>query len=212
VHSDQYAIAAVDSCGNIGAYSPFHQTMNLSIVDGSGDGIALIWTKYIDEAGINDPTEYEIYRGSSSLQYFASITGGLSDYNYNIPTVQDNERFIIVVQRPLGCAPLNNGAKASGGPYYQSVSNIEDEGIIATNIKNILANKLEIYPNPAKDWVKLSSDKTINNIKVYNILGQTILEVEAINAKTYQLNVKTISKGTYIIEINNIQKQQLIIE
>ncbi len=212
IHSDKYAIASVDSCGNIGAYSPYHQTMNLSIVDGSGDAISLIWTKYIDEAGINNPSEYEIYRGVNNLSYFASITGGLSDYNYNIPTTQENERFWIIVQRPMGCSPLNNNNKASGGPYYQSSSNIEDEGVVATTVNNITVEDLTIFPNPMQDFTVIKSDKKINTIRIFNVAGELIRENLALNTNTFKIDRKELSVGTYILEINGSIHQKLMVK
>ena len=186
--------------------------MNLSIVDGSGDAISLIWTKYIDEAGLNNPTEYEIYRGTGSLSYFSSITGGLSDYNYNIPTTLNDERFIIIVQRPVGCAPLNDGTKASGGPYYQSSSNIEDEGIIATGIKAITSEQLEIYPNPMQTQTVIKSDVKLEQIKLYTITGELVRSISDLNTNEYKLLKDDLSVGTYVIEINNTIHQKLIVE
>ncbi|MBN2669156.1 MAG: immunoglobulin domain-containing protein [Bacteroidales bacterium] len=212
VHSDQYSIASVDSCGNIGAYSPFHQTMNLSIVDGSGSSIALIWTKYIDEAGINNPSEYEIYRGYSTLSYFSSITGGLSDYNVNIATPLPDERFIIVVQRPLGCAPLNNEAKANGGPYYQSTSNIEDEGIIATKINTLVSNNLNIYPNPATSVLNIQSDKLIQTIEVFDVIGKKVLTLSDIMLTEIQIDISSFKNGAYTLRINGQVLEKIILQ
>ena len=212
IHSDKYAIASVDSCGNIGSYSPYHQTMNLSIVDGSGDAVSLIWTKYIDEAGINNPTEYEIYRGVGELGYFASITGGLSDYNYNIPTTTGDERFIIIVQRPMGCSPLNNNNKTTGGPYYQSSSNIEDEGSINTGIKSITVENLSIYPNPMQDYTVIKSDKKIESLRLYSVTGELVKEIKNLNTNEFKLDRKALVKGTYILEINNSVHQKLMVE
>ena len=212
IHADKYVIASVDACGNIGAYSPYHQTMNLSIVEGSGDAISLIWTKYIDEAGINNPSEYEIYRGTGNLEYFSSITGGLSDYNYNIPTTLVNERFVIMIQRPNGCAPLNNNNRASGGPYYQASSNIEDEGVTNTSIASLAVTKLEIYPNPMKTTTVIKSDNKIEKIKIYSITGELIRELSHINTYEYKLEKRDLSVGSYIIEINNSTHHKLIIE
>ncbi len=210
IHSDKYVIASVDACGNIGAFSPYHQTMNLSIVDGSGNAISLIWTKYIDEAGINNPTEYEIYRGVGNLNFHSSITGGLSDYNYNIPTTMENERFVIRVQSPMGCAPLN-GNKASGGPYYHSSSNIEDEGVVQS-INTLKIEGLEIYPNPMNSFTVIKSDVKIHNIKLYNITGELIRNISDINTSEYKLLRDDLSVGAYIIEINETAHQKLIIE
>ncbi len=210
VHADKYVIASVDSCDNIGAYSPYHQTMNLSITNSGENGVALIWTKYIDESGVNNPTEYQIYRGVNELNYHASVTGGLSDYSYNIPNILENERFIIVVQMPEACAPLNN-TKANGGPYYNSVSNIEDEGLMPDNITTITPNSFSIYPNPTKDKINIQSDEPIERVRVLDISGKLILDQKANTEREYSLNLDNFSKGLYFIEVNG-HKEKLVIK
>jgi len=211
IHSDQYAIASVDDCGQIGAYSAYHQTMNLSIVDAVGSSLALIWTPYIDEGGLNNPTEYQIYRGVESLSYYASISGGLSDYNYNIPSFEAGERFIIVVQRPEGCSPMYHLSRASGGPYYQSTSNLEDEGIINTKVHYIEANGISVYPNPAKEFTMVNSVQKIESLKVFSASGQLVATFEP-NTFEYQLETKTLESGVYLILINDNQRIHLIKE
>jgi len=66
---------------------------------------------------------------------------------------------------------------------------------------------LNQFPNPANQWVNYVSSQTIDNIRVYNWVGQTIKEIQ-VNSNNYVLNVTDLSKGIYsvIVNLNNKDK------
>ena len=63
-------------------------------------------------------------------------------------------------------------------------------------------NSLKVYPNPAKDYLIIENIDKINNIEIYNIQGEKILE------KSVELNIETIDltylkSGIYFVRVNN---------
>ncbi len=70
------------------------------------------------------------------------------------------------------------------------------------------SNKYEflIYPNPSQGIFNIKSNSTIKNVKVLNILGETVYED---NAGTEILNLSNFNNGIYYISVNN--KTQKII-
>lgn len=213
VHADKYKISAVDTCGNESALSPFHQTMNLSQAQGSqSNELVLLWNKYIDESAVFTPTSYLVYRGvdPNNMTLASTLTGGLSSYNYNALSVVNNEKFIVVIDMPT-CTPTS-GAKATGGPYYQSTSNMEDEGIINTGIVLNLDYQISIYPNPVNEKTIIKSDKQINTIRIVNLTGETVRLFNNINAFEFEILRENIASGAYFIEINNTFQSKIIFE
>lgn len=64
-------------------------------------------------------------------------------------------------------------------------------------------SKFKLYPNPVNDILTLSSESlTISNIKIYNLLGQLIIE-KRINSLVDTIDVSTIQSGTYSILIES---------
>ena len=213
VHADKYKISVIDTCGNESDLSPFHQTMNLSQAQGSlVDDVVLLWNIYIDESGDFVPASYKVYRGldpySMTMEY--ALTGGLSTYNYNALSVLDNEHFMVLVDMPT-CTPTTGG-KASGGPYYQSTSNLEDEGIINTSINKSKDFSFIVFPNPVTDKVIIKSDKFIKNVNVYNISGELVRKYTDINSIEFEFLREDIASGTYFIEVNNQTRDKVIFE
>lgn len=62
---------------------------------------------------------------------------------------------------------------------------------------------LNLYPNPVKNTVNVSSDLLINNIVVRNMLGKTVYEIKNVNDRTKVLNLDGLVKGVYIVSIES---------
>ncbi len=203
-HADKYKISVIDTCGNESELSPFHQTINLSQALGAQeDEIVLMWNKYIDESGNYIPDNYLVYRGidDASMTLASSLTGSLSTFTYNAPDVIDNEKFIVIIDIP-GCTPTSD-TKASGGPYYQSTSNIEDEGIIDTKMSTIDPNfDITLYPNPNNgEFIVGFSQAVSGEIQIMDMSGRILLD-ETLNNKAKWYNNKILETGIYLVKIN----------
>lgn len=69
------------------------------------------------------------------------------------------------------------------------------------NVKEALAtnetsfSKVQLYPNPVKDVLTVSSNKKVNSISVYNAAGQLVKTAQ--NANT--VNMSNLSAGVYVV-------------
>ena len=61
--------------------------------------------------------------------------------------------------------------------------------------------KFVYYPNPVKDVLNLSYNKTITNVAVYNLLGQQVM-VKTLNSNLSQVDMSHLSSGTYMVKSN----------
>jgi hypothetical protein len=67
-----------------------------------------------------------------------------------------------------------------------------------TSINNPTVSAVRLYPNPAKDVVYLSSHNNIEQVRVYNIAGQLMLNARV---NDNQFNISSLIKGIYLVEI-----------
>ena len=56
------------------------------------------------------------------------------------------------------------------------------------------------YPNPVKDVLNLSYNKTISNVAVFNLLGQEVM-IKSINANQSQIDMSGLTVGTYLVKV-----------
>lgn len=63
-------------------------------------------------------------------------------------------------------------------------------------IDNKVNNQISIYPNPAKSYLKIESLKNIENIGIYNLLGQK----QSAPILNEQIDVRLLPEGIYLLE------------
>jgi hypothetical protein len=82
----------------------------------------------------------------------------------------------------------------------QTVTIIEDNAILSNqDLQNL--STLQVYPNPVTDLVNVQlSDQHITGLKLYNVLGQLVLEQE-LDRSTTVLNLANLQAGVYLLKI-----------
>lgn len=64
--------------------------------------------------------------------------------------------------------------------------------------KNTKAS-VKIYPNPVKNSLNVNSEETLESVKIYNLLGQKVLELNPNNA-FQSIDVSALKSGTYLVQ------------
>jgi len=220
VRSYSYKISAIDACGNESALSSKHKTMHLDLVlDPDGKKGQLIWDDY---EGFPNPI-FKLYvklNSNNNWVFLKNIPN--TQYYVNVGFTGDTVAYSISVEKPEGKAcDAWNGNRASGGPYYQSISNLEDEGTANTKdtvgtetaAQKIINTPISIYPNPTKGIVTVKGNN-IQYIEVTNVRGQIIFKQET-NTNNLNINLSNHAKGIYFVKImgnNSITVQKIVLE
>lgn len=79
--------------------------------------------------------------------------------------------------------------------------------------KNIVYDKINIYPNPSKGQIKINNIQLIEDIVVYDVLSRKVKEIN--NVSNEVLNLNDLSAGQYILELslknNEVQRTNVTI-
>jgi hypothetical protein len=68
---------------------------------------------------------------------------------------------------------------------------------------------VQLYPNPAQNKFSIERDVDIKQIKMYNQLGQVVLEFDDIKSQpSYDISV--LSKGIYFVELSSVQGKKTV--
>jgi hypothetical protein len=90
--------------------------------------------------------------------------------------------------------------------YENDMTSIGDLNIIINDWVNVMENKVKgndisVYPNPAKDFVKLSAiGGQLSAVKVYNCLGMLVEEME-VNSNEVEINISEYNTGIYFVNV-----------
>ncbi len=72
----------------------------------------------------------------------------------------------------------------------------------ALNIENI-SNNIDIYPNPANDFIFIRNSENIKSISISDISGKIISENEYKNSNEISIDISKMAKGIYFIKLTD---------
>jgi hypothetical protein len=104
------------------------------------------------------------------------------------------------------------GAYEAGGLVVSKVFNYKvGEGCVLS-IESFEASLFNVYPNPAKSVINISSmSNEALEVSVYDLLGKQVLRAENIKS---QLNISSLNPGLYILNMtqgSNSSIQKLLV-
>ena len=157
---------------------------NMSAVVG-GDYVTLYIGWDAPEQG--NPIGYNIYvNGELIEENYTDTHYSNSDLGDLYETIDDRENIAEVV------AVYEDGKTSVG--VAKVIGRV-------TSIEESANTDFEIYPNPAKDFVKLSAVSCqLSAVRVYNTLGMLVEEIE-VNSNDIEINVSDYNAGIYFVEV-----------
>ncbi|MDD3878184.1 MAG: T9SS type A sorting domain-containing protein [Bacteroidales bacterium] len=102
---------------------------------------------------------------------------------------------------------LNSFIKVRGAlSIYNSkpqifVGYLEDYELI-NGLTEVNEPAIEIFPNPAQDYINIYNTKLYNSILIYNLQGKLILQ-KPIKETKAQINISNLAKGMYLIRVES---------
>ncbi len=166
-----------------------------------GEDVQKLYLKW-DAPEEGTPIAYNIY-----------VDGMLLEENYDLGTYYSNEEIVEII------TPLEyRGHTAEVVAVYEggmtsvgTIKLIDDDWDGIEETEEVAFN---IYPNPAKDFVKLSAVSCqLSAIKVYNCLGMLVEEIE-VNANEVEINISDYNTGIYFVNIEGkdfVRTERLVI-
>ena len=102
-------------------------------------------------------------------------------------------------------------AFVKNGTYQMAMDDIRVLSSGTDNVDDVvLSSEIEIYPNPANDFVTIKTHNNIGDlITISDISGRTLI-TEEVTADDIQINIADLVKGLYIIKVGD-KSEKLII-
>jgi hypothetical protein len=206
----QYKLAIRDTCGNIGALSPYHQSM---FVQQSASNFS--WNAYTVETGQTNPvTGYSFLRddnNTGSWHVLVNTTGiSTTDPNYSS---YPNANWRIDANG-FNCTPtMMLAGNNMQSTFLNSHSNTTRQAPV--NVTQLLtSDEIFAYPNPANGYFVIETERNEKlTVQIFNSDGSLIQSQNVKNKAA--IDVTTLSEGVYCLSITNslqtINKKLVII-
>ncbi len=181
------------------------------IPDGSLTGVFNSGNITFNSEGIDPGVGVEVFPNAPEFNYEFDYPEGqwfkVSIYfdleGGDLPTYQLSIDGVIANETPI---PFQADVILGGIDFFANDANceyfIDDILFVEGTLSSVSFDSIELkaYPNPVVDVLNIKSANTIDNVSVYNLLGQTILKVSPNSLET-QLDFSDFSKGSYLVEI-----------
>lgn len=156
---------------------------NLSAFAVDARSIALSWTS------AKNATSYNVYLGTEKLAnvtttyYLAEGLEPNTNYCFTITALNDEEE-----------------SEKSAEACAKTLDNVGLEEMYSS---------LNIYPNPVKNEIYVSSEEGFEEVTIYNIYGQKQFTIDnlQLTMNCLQLNIEHLNPGTYFIKVNGSVKK-----
>lgn len=153
----------------------------------SGNGCR-VWCSWLDnsQAGIADPVIHSTFLKSESWQkYEAAVTS------------PETAGYFYLLVRTL----------PNSITYWDDFVFEED---IATSAKETIKTDIEIYPNPASDYLTIKNIQNIESVDVLSITGSIVYSEKTINEGEIIIPVSKLPQGIYFVRTFSQGKQYII--
>ena len=102
-------------------------------------------------------------------------------------------------------------AFVKNGTYQMAMDDIRVLSSGTDNVDDVvLSSEIEIYPNPASDFVTIKTHNNIGDlITISDISGRTLI-TEEVTDDDIQINIADLVKGLYIIKVGDKSKKLII--
>ena len=121
---------------------------------------------------------------------FATMDATLTEHSVNF-TANDTQEVAIWFQK--------SKTTSTGGEVY--LDDVVFEVDATASIEDLKKFNFSFAPNPAKDQLRLSAVNPINEVKVFNMLGQEVLR-RSYNEREAFINVSNLIEGVYVMKVN----------
>ncbi len=138
------------------------------------------------------------WRNSITIDMYPYDAGTDSGIDYTSPNMNtDPQEPISSLQ---GVSPFSN---AKAGTLTITLESV------VLGVEQFNSSTIQVYPNPTTEIVNISAYSTITTIKIYNVLGAEIqqLNVQDTNAV---INLSAFSSGIYLVRIDSEDGSSLI--
>jgi uncharacterized delta-60 repeat protein len=135
--------------------------------------------------------------------YFNQVPGLILDksYNWTVEVRYNNGSGNVFGPASTSSCIMNYGSPSS---FITNGGNVTTEENSAARIalqqpagNNDEQLRVTLYPNPAKDNVRIEASEMVQQVKVYNVAGELVLSPES----TDTINVKDLKAGVYMISV-----------
>jgi hypothetical protein len=167
-------------------------------------------------AGVGAAQNYADQQGMELLTALAYLV---------TPTSQGGGGYGILVQAEGLPIPTNWYGMNEGDEFEVSVIAVDNSGtgevfqeiytVSTVGLNDVVSDvNVALYPNPTQTTLTLNSPVKINNVEMYNVIGQQVYSGK-VNATNTTINVSDLNTGNYLVKMqteNGVVTKKIVVK
>jgi hypothetical protein len=166
-------------------FSSFVPTTNVVIRNFTGDVAAnpnMILTPIVSDNGRNAVSNVNYGCGIANLD--PNFAWKEAKFTFTVPTGVTKVRFQYFNDK-VG--------------YYKYIDDLSVVKNSTASVDDLKQFNFNAYPNPATTNLNISASKNIENVEIFNVIGQKVMTLTPNNTST-SINVSSLNSGVYIVK------------
>ena len=140
--------------------------------------------------------------GTPSYEWYVNGSK-VSNGTFYVYIPEENDQVFSIMTSSLECATSET-----------AISNIVTMDLIVVGLDDIDLSAVTVYPNPATNELNIKIMEGLKQIRLFNSIGQVVIESDVTGESVKVLNVKQLNAGIYTLQFlhaNGMNHQKKII-
>ena len=157
---------------------------------------------FSDELQVNSGGDNK-YVGASQVRWLKSGTayGITNSLNIHFGLNDVMEIDSISCLWPSGIEDTYSNIDINKHYVFTEAESLQEIGIGTTSTIEVIQKSVSLYPNPTKEFLRINTDGTINQITILNVSGSEVYRVGNVNESYFDLNISQLAPGTYLLNL-----------
>ena len=144
------------------------------------------------------PDAHVIFYNTTDYQDMENV---VCEWHFGDGTNEDNcSESVEHVYAEADCYEPYLVVMSSNAPQCSSTARLENCVSVTTSIADFNVKDIDISPNPATNFLNITSSEVISDIEIVNVMGQVVYRTE-VNSDNAVCDVEDLKAGVYIIRI-----------
>jgi hypothetical protein len=173
-----------------------------SEADNTQSEVFILNEEITTEAGLDDGVADS--RVDAYFKITNDFTGDKKVFATNTFDFTSTKTTVVIYVRPINT--INTDTEI----FFDNISLVKKA---TASVNDVFSSKISIYPNPANEFVQISTSETITGVEVYNLIGKRVISSSKLTNN--KIDVSNLSKGVYILKVMSndlVGSRKIIIE
>ena len=144
------------------------------------------------------PDAHVLFYNTTNYQDMENV---VCEWHFGDGTSEDNcSESVEHVYAEADCYEPYLVVMSSNAPQCSSTARLENCVSVTTSIVDFNVTDIDISPNPATNFLNITSGEVISDIEIVNVMGQVVYRTE-LNSDNVVCDVEDLKAGVYIVRI-----------